>query len=484
MQSVRKDAGRSITEAPPGLPLWVCAVLVFLALATLTPLRATGGNEPRAGVAAPDLEQIEKAFEQVVAQVSPSVVGIRVQRRYVTTLPSTRDSATDSVFEQLVTVNGGGTIIDRNGLILTNEHVVQAADEIEVLFHDGQLQPATVIGADTRSDLAVLKVNRDDLPPAPIADWSSVTRCQWTIAFGNPYGLGGDGSLSVSVGVVSNLGRRLPGLGEVDDRFYSDMIQTTAAIHPGSSGGPLFNIRGELIGVVTAMHTRAPADEGVGFAIPMTPAKHRLVRRLSQGKSVDYGYLGLVVRDARPQERQAADVGPQIGVVVQEVDPEGPAAKVGVREGDLVVRFQQKDVQSPAMLAELVGQSLPGAKATLELWRHSQRLILHPVLQRREVSHISWMRGGAILWRGIRLANLTPHSRTRMGVDAAARGVVVIDVARNSPAQRAAVRIGDVIDCVVDTPVSDVTAFRASVRDQKGSVKIHVRGRGELIIQP
>jgi serine protease Do len=460
------------------------AALLFTLLALLAPTGSRGSDNPDGGGdPAPDLAQIEKAFEQVVEQVSPSVVGIRVQRRYVAALPGDQE-AMSGILSQLVTVNGSGTVIDRSGLILTNEHVIQCANQIEVFFHDGKSLLARVVAADSRGDLAVLKVERADLTPARMVNWSDVMRGQWAITLGNPYGLGSDGKLSVSIGWISNLGRRLPGLGEVDDRLYADMIQTTAAIQPGCSGGPLFNIHGELVGVVTAMHTRAPADEGVGFAIPMTPARCQLVQELSEGKPIAYGYLGLTVRPAQPEERQAAGLEPGVGAVVQQVDPGGPASEAAVRAGDLIVQFDEQVVHGPAALAELVGQTPPGKRVAVELWRGGQPLAVHATVQRRQISRISWMRGGAVLWRGMRLADLTPDARQRMGVDAAAVGVIVIDVEEGSPAHRAAVQIGDVIEAVEEASVRDIAAFQTQVGGQQGSVKIRIRARGELVVHP
>jgi serine protease Do len=465
--------------------LWRCVVLLFALLALFAPTGARGGPDELVGdETVPDLEQTEQAFQRVVARVSPSVVGIRVQRRYMATLGDADAAVPPGIFQQLVTVNGSGTIIDPDGLILTNEHVVQSASEIEVSFCDGQVLPATVVAADARGDLAVLKVARENLSAARFVDWPRVARGQWTVTLGNPYGLGADGQSSVSVGVISNLHRRLPGLGEVDDRFYADMIQTTAAIHPGCSGGPLFNIHGELVGVVTAMHTRAPADEGVGFAIPMTPARLRLIQQLAAGEPVAYGYLGLTVREPQPEEREAAGLDPQFGAVVAQVDPAGPAGEVGVRPGDLILRFEDQAVCGPCALAELVGYAPPGQRVTVELWRTPQRLAVQPVVQRREVNSVSWMRGGALLWRGMRLTDLDPDRRRRMGMDPTALGVVVIDVMQGSAAQRAAIQVGDVIEQVAQACVHDASAFRAEVRGQNGPVKIRVHARGEFVVPP
>lgn len=467
---------------PRLLPLWLCVVLLFFLLIVAAPVASVGDDDAEDPVAT--LEAVQRAFQQVIERVSPSVVGIRVKRRYVAVLPGVRDGPDAGTFEQLVVVNASGAVIGRDGLILTNEHVIQSASQIEVMFHDGRTLPATIVSADPRADLAVLRVERAPLEPAEFCDWSAVARGQWTIALGNPFGLGGDGQLSASVGVISNLSRRLPGLGDVDDRLYHDMIQTTAAINPGNSGGPLFNIQGELVGIVTAMHTRSAVDDGIGFAIPLTPARRHVIEQLVEGRPIEYGYLGVTVRSPEHVERATAGIGQDFGVVVVEVESGGPAAKANIREGDLILRYKHQQVRGPADLAEQVGATPVGQRVPVDLYRGPKRLTVSATIDRRQVSRIGWMRGGAILWRGMRLANLTPDSRLRMNADVNATGVVVIDVLEKSPAGRARVRIGDVIEQVGEAPVNDIVGFRRRVSSQAGMVAIAVRGRGTLKVPP
>jgi serine protease Do len=466
---------------PRFLPLWLCVVLLFV-LSILAAPSASIGDEADQPVA--QLQAVQQAFQQVIEQVSPSVVGIRVMRRYVATVPGAREGHDAGTFEQLVAVNASGTVIRTDGLILTNEHVIQSAHEIEVTFHDGRTLPATILAADPRADLAVLRSERTGLEPAKFCDWSAVARGQWTIALGNPFGLGDDGQLSASVGIISNLGRRLPGLGEVDDRLYHDMIQTTAAINPGNSGGPLLNIRGELVGIVTAMHTRAAVDEGVGFAIPLTPARRHLIDQLVQGHPVEYGYLGVTVRSPEQRERDAAGIGQDFGVVVLDVEPGGPAERAELQQGDLIIRYNRQQVRGAADLAEQVGTTPVGQQVSVDLYRDTRRLSVSVTIERRQVSRVSWMRGGAMFWRGLRLANLTPDSGVRMNADADAIGVIVIDVLDNSPAERARMQIGDVIERVGDTPVGDIAGFRRCVSTQAGTVSLTVRNRGTLRVPP
>ncbi|HQL53763.1 MAG TPA: trypsin-like peptidase domain-containing protein [Phycisphaerae bacterium] len=459
------------------------AVSLACVLALVAPPAAALLEPPRSPTAAvADLEALQRAFQQVVDQVAPSVVGIRATRHHVTLVPPTEPDGKPTPLEQDVVVNGSGTVLAADGVILTSEHVVQGATDIDVLFFDGQRQRAAVIAADARSDLAILQVPRSALRPATIGDWTAVARGQWSIVIGNPFGLGLDGQLSVSVGVIANLGRQLPGLGEVDDRFYNDMIQITAPINPGNSGGPLFNIRGELIGIVTAMHTRAPADEGIGFAIPLTPLKQRLIETLRQGRAIHYGYLGLTVRAPNAAERVILGVGR--GAVVEQIEPDGPAALAGIAVGDLVVGYERQTITGPAQLAELVGQSPVGAAVQIDLLRGGQPLTVQATVERRELSRVSWMRSGAVQWRGMRLADLTDEARRLLRVDAAAEGIVVIEVSADGPAERANFRIGEVITEVDGTPIRDTLEFLLRVRAAQGALPVTVRNAGVRTVAP
>jgi len=467
--------GRS-WHAPARLALFVAA------LAAILP--STWGQSATAPATAPDLVALERAFQEVVQRVSPSVVGIRARRHGLATAPGVDGSLGAAIGDHLVVLNGSGTIIRDDGLILTNQHVIQGATVIEVVLFDGRVRSARVVGADARSDLAVLRVEADGLTAARFCDWDNVARGQWNIALGNPYGLGSDGHPSVSVGVIANLGRRLPGLGEADDRLYADMIQTTATIHPGYSGGPLFNVRGELLGVVTAVHTRSVDDEGAGFAIPMSPARRRVIERLLNGRPVVHGYLGLTVRALEATEWPPLRLNANEGVYVEQVDADGPATKAGVQEGDVITHFNGQSVDAPIRLAELVGQTLVGQNAELKLRRGTASLVLAVTVEARQPSRVSWLRSGAILWRGMRLTDLTPEARRRLKAASDATGVVVIDVRADSPAARARLQIGDVIEAVEDGAVRDVGSFLQAVRGQNGRVQLRVHGRGAVTISP
>jgi serine protease Do len=215
---------------------------------------------------------------------------------------------------------------------------------------------------------------------------------------GNPYGLATDGQASVAIGVISNLHRQLPGLGEDDDRFYYDMIQTTASIHPGHSGGPLFNLRGEVIGVVTAMHTHAAGDDGVGFATPLTDAKRRLIDRLANGRPIEYGYVGALVGMPTAAEREAA--GRPGGVVVQRIESNGPAARAALAVGDLVLTWNGQSVWAPGQFAELVGQTPSGARITVTYVRGGKPAETAIDVEARDVARAALLRESGVVMHG------------------------------------------------------------------------------------
>ena len=458
---------------------------------------AVAGARPRAGIAAlfvlllpalasgqppldtPDLERIERAFGEVAQQMAPAVVGIRARRQYTDIAPVAGDEPALEA-ARLVLINGSGTIISDEGHILTNEHVVRGAESIEVVYHTGRVVPAVVVGADARSDLAVLSAARGAPRVARRGDWASVRQGQWTLVLGNPFGLAGDGRASLSVGVIANLHRRLPGLGEADDRLYDDMIQTTAPIHPGNSGGPVFNIRGELLGVVTAMHVRSVDDEGAGFAIPLSPENWARVERLMRGERVDYGYLGLSVRAPAPGEVACTQEG---GAAIDRIEPSGPAKDAGLRPGDVIIRYDGAAVVAPEDLVRLVGRTPVGTLANVAFCRGGAVLSVLIRIEQRQVSTVSWMRDAAIYWRGARLADLDEVSQ-RLTRAAPGRGVVIIDVADDSPAARARLRVGAIITTADGILTEDTRSFRQAVSARRGAVRVRLQDGSELQVAP
>lgn len=447
-------------------------IALLLAPLTFVP-RAVGADDVA------DLAAIEQRFAAVAERVGPSVVSIRVERQYFAPVATAATASPRDALEHLIVVNGSGSIVGSDGLILTNEHVVQGATRIDVILESGQRRSGIVLASDPRSDLAILKIDSTGLPCVTFGNWNSVRKGQWAFVLGNPFGIGGDGRASVAIGIISNLGRRLPGLGQVDDRFYGNMIQTTAAINPGNSGGPLFNVSGELVGVVTAMHTRSGQSDGIGFAIPLTPAKRSVIERLMRGESIEHGYIGLSVRDV-DDERRAPD---DPAVVAASVAPDGPAARAGIRAGDLIVSLNDEPVRNSGDLAECVGTAPIGNPLIVRLSRDRRMITTHVTVERRNAGPIVALRSGAVIWRGIRLMD-APATTAVGDAPHGAAGVVVIDVLDNGPGARARVRVGDVIERVAGAAVSDVVDFRRRVATETGAVTLEFRGVGSRVIEP
>lgn len=469
---------RRIARADAVAP-WV--IYACFLMATMSP--ALGQSASRGTGEIADLGAIERAFQKVVADVSPSVVGLRVRRSVA---PATALSGVDSAkLTNAIVVHGSGTVLSADGEILTNEHVVQRAASIDVLFSDGKSAAASVVASDARSDLAILRVDRHDLVPVRMCQWEDVARGQWSIALGNPFGLGSDGKASVSTGIIANLDRQLPGLGEIEDRLYGDMIQTTAAVNPGNSGGPLFNIRGELIGVVTAMHTRAVLDDGVGFAIPISPGRRAVIEKLRKGEGVAYGFLGMKVRVVSVDAASGRG-GPEFGgVVIESIEPSGPAAKADLRTGDRIVRYSGRSVSSAAQLVELAGRALPGEAVVLDVQRDDAVSTVTIIVEERSLGRVAMLRAGGAIWRGLRVEDVCAHGDVASVASRRLSGaVVVVEVVPNSAAAKAGFRVGEIIERIDGQPVAGASEFVEFASRDAGTSSVMLRGGERRIVRP
>ena len=333
------------------------AGIIFLVLWS-----ARGSGQPPDRYELADLKALERAFVELAQKVRPSVVAVRTYR---VRNPDNRDTLVKLPFSQ-----GSGFVIDSAGYIATNRHVIDGADLITVVLDNGLHYDAVVVKFDERGDLAVLKVDAVDLTPVRFSDVANVKVNQWAFACGNPFGLANaDGRVSVTYGVVSALGRqmtdRLPGNDQV--HYYGNLIETSATINPGSSGGPLFNINGEVIGVVTAIETASGVSEGHGFAIPIDKNTRGILDTLKAGKEVRYGFLGVTVDDVTPADaRQVADSGRARGARITGIDPpNGPAAAAGLKPADIIIEFDGVPVEGKDHLVRLVGYTPVGSEVSV-----------------------------------------------------------------------------------------------------------------------
>lgn len=315
-----------------------------------------------------DLKTLEEAFVKLAEEVRPSVVAIK------TFLVA--DAESHRGHRVRVRVNqGSGFIIDAKGYIATNRHVLDEANAFDVVLYNGMVHEATVVQSDPRRDLAVLRIEAADLTPVQWGDASDVRVNQWAFAAGNPFGLANArGGPSITYGTVSALGRNMTRLFDVDQRvhYYGNLIETSAAINPGNSGGPLFNIDGKVIGIVTAIATSTGVTEGVGFAIPLNKDTRHVLDTLKAGRPVRYGFLGVSVTDVElPALGRLFGRLARRGARISAIDPpDAPAAKAGLKPGDIVIKVDGVTVEDMDHLVRLVGFTPVGSTIEITYLRH------------------------------------------------------------------------------------------------------------------
>ncbi len=374
---------------------------------------------------------------------------------------------------------GSGVVIDKEGHILTNEHVISGADKITVTLSDGREFKAEVNGMDKRSDLAVIKISGHNFPAAVLGDSDNLKIGQWVVAIGNPFGFAlQNPEPTVTAGVISALHRSLGRVAA--DRDYGDLIQTDAAINPGNSGGPLVSLRGEVVGINVAIFSTTGGYQGIGFAVPSNLAK-RIVARLIEGKKIEYGWLGVTVQNLDEKLADYFGIVEKKGVLVSQVLAGGPAKKAGVKEADVIVKFANTQINNVNELLKAVGGAEVGKKVKVELIRDKKTLALEVEVGARPES-VEELSGqvssdeGVSYWRGLLVEEITPElaSRYRLGVS---EGVVVADVKQDSPADEAGLSQGDVILEINKTPIGDISTYRKVAKEASGDALLRtVRG--------
>src|SRR5688500_5031539 len=321
-----------------------------------------------------DIVDLQQQFENVARRVAPAVVAISGadSRMEGDGAHRPEEITADKLSTFLDTVDrtvGTGFVVDPAGYIVTNDHVVGKAEQLWVTTDDHKVYPAIVVGSDPRADVAVIKIPATNLPTVKFTEAGPVRRGQWTIALGNPYGLSVGGDMCMSVGIVSATGRSLPKLSGKEDRLYSDLIQTTAQINPGNSGGPLFDLRGEVIGMNTAVILPQKQTNGIGFAIPMGDRFRQIIRDLKEGREIVYGYLGVKSSTPTARERRSAGIDDEIGAYIESVDKDSPAGAADLRKGDIVVKFNGETVRDGDHFIRAVGASPVARTLTLSFVR-------------------------------------------------------------------------------------------------------------------
>ncbi len=341
---------------------------------------------------------------------------------------------------------GSGFIIDASGIIVTNNHVVDGADEINVVLHDNTILKAELVGVDQRTDLAVLRVKSDKpLPVVPFGDSDKAEVGDWVLAIGNPLGFGG----SVTSGIVSARGRN------INAGPYDDFIQTDAAINRGNSGGPLFNMAGEVIGINTAIVSPSGGSIGIGFSIPSNLAKN-IVAQLRDGGRVRRGWIGVNIQQVNEEIAESLSLpGGARGALVARAEENGPAAKAGIQNGDVILRFNSQDVREMRTLPRIVAETPVGTEVPVTVWRggreHELKMTVAELPADQTASQDNapqQARPGATLelsGMGLRVSPINPEVKERFSLRDDARGVVVTEVTPGSNAAERGISAGDLI---------------------------------------
>ncbi len=350
---------------------------------------------------------------------------------------------------------GSGFIVSKDGTILTNNHVVSQADEIQVEISDGRKFKAKIVGKDERTDIAVIRIDgKGDLPTVPLGDSDAMRPGDWTMAIGNPFGL----EHTVTVGVVSAKGRLLGG------GPYAKFIQTDASINPGNSGGPLFNLKGEVIGINTMIFA---GGQGIGFAIPINLAKDLMPQLLAKG-SVTRGWLGVSIQEITPELAKAFNLSTEKGALIAEVFPDSPAGAAGLKRGDVVIEFNGQKVEAPYDLSLLVGKTEVDKSVKLKVLREGKEFDAEvkvgkavgegeeataPTGEREE-------RGKADLL-GLVVKGITPNEAMQLDLPSGFKGVVVARVEPGSSAEASEIKSGDVILELNGKKIESVVEYKA-----------------------
>ncbi|MBL4800659.1 MAG: DegQ family serine endoprotease [Emcibacter sp.] len=426
--------------------------------------------------------EVQLSYAPVVKRAAPAVVNIYTKRVVKTRAlsPFTNDPFFQRFFgdrfsggprERIERSLGSGVIVQSDGVIVTNFHVIEGADKITVALSDKREFEAEVILSDEKTDLAVLRINTDGeaLPILKFSDSDTIEVGDLVLAIGNPFGVG----QTVTSGIVSALART-----QVSDQEYQFFIQTDAAVNPGNSGGALIGMNGELIGINTAIFSRSGGSNGIGFAIPANMVRHVVSSALMGGKLVRpwFGGGGQAVT---PDIAESLGFDRPGGILVDDVYPGGPADKAGLEQGDVILKLDGKEVSTPQALRYYTGLEKVGGTIPLEILRGEKRMILTVPLEAAPedpLRNITTLTGEHLLY-GVKLANLSPAYAQEIGISVYERGVIVLGVSRMVQ-RRAGVRRGDVFKIVNGHKVKSIKDIEKALYEDPKNIDFTVNRAG------
>jgi serine protease Do len=419
------------------------------------------------------LGNFANGFSAVIKPALPAVVNIRTSKMVKSQGNQTSPFFNDPMFRQFFgdqfgggkphaereQALGSGVIVTTDGTILTNNHVIDGASDIKVYLSDKREFKAKLVGADPKTDIAVLKIEASGLPTLPLGDSSQLNVGDLIFAIGDPFGIGE----TATMGIVSATGRQQLGIED-----YENFIQTDAAINPGNSGGAMIDIHGNLVGINTAILSHGSGgNEGVGFAIPMSMAKPVMDQILSHGKVVR-GYLGVHIQDLSPEIAKAFNYNLSGGALIGDVSPNTPASKAGLQKGDVIVKLNGQAISDYTALRLQISQMAPGTSVKLEVWRDGKTqdyaVTLGELPEKAEAEESSGTESSGGL-EGVEVDELTPEIAQQLNLGPGTHGVVVTAVDPSSPAAGAQPPIGrgDVIQEINHKPIRNLSDYRQAV---------------------
>jgi len=423
-----------------------------------------------------DIMATQQAFTALVKQVTPSVVNISTISKKKLVQPLFQFSP---FFDDFFNGNqpqyrrdnslGSGFIVNRDGYILTNDHVIRDAETIKVKLSNDTVLPGKVVGRDPKTDIAVIKIDsKEPLPVAVLGDSSKLQVGQWAIAIGNPFGL----DRTVTVGVVSATGRSNMGI-----ETYEDFIQTDASINPGNSGGPLLNIHGEVVGINTAI---VASGQGIGFAIPINMAKQVVAQLISKG-TVSRGWLGVSIQPVTEEIAASFGLKKAAGALVNEIIGGSPAAKAGIRQGDIIIAINGREIKDVSHLQRLVGEVPVGTRVEVKVFREGKEVKLPLVIGNAESAAAKQGKtdqAPPAMWLGMSVEEL-PREMRASGIS----GVIITGVDPEGSAAQAGLLQGDIIVSINRKKVASLAEYARLVAEseKKGSAVLLVK-RGNASI--
>ena len=453
-----------------GMGVWEFARPASAAMATPSPAAPQENNA---------LQALDEAMENLAARVTPAVVNVNVTSKLTQRQLAADEGGQDQQQEQqqmqqffggpnspfgqffqfprqpqgpqIEKGQGSGVIISPDGYIVTNNHVVQGAMDINVTLSNRDVYKAKLIGTDPLTDLAVIKINATNLPSVPWGNSSQLRPGEMVLAFGNPYGF----RFTVTRGIISALNRPNP---EADRHKPGEFIQTDAAINPGNSGGALVDARGQLIGINTFLISPTGSFSGMGFAIP-TDVAQPVVNQIIRNGKIEHGVMGVTIEDVSPENAQFFNMKKAEGAVVTQVNPDSPGEKAGLKSGDVITGINGKPVTDSGQLQMLVLQNAPGTTIHLDVSRNGQNITVPVTLGSMNSSGnevLASNHDGKGHW-GLGLADLTPDVRSQIQAPRSIDGAVIQSVRPGSPADDAGLQQGDVIVSVNRKPIHNAS---------------------------